>query len=150
MRWLPHYPWKKHALRLVFLVCLVALCFLPMLVSKWVADAHGCQLHEGFVTPCLVAGMDVGALLYQLFVSGWLAVFAVVVGFYVLIAFLFAAAFDVWVSLSIGQDGVARRRVPKLLYWGTVLLAIVAIHSWGAWRSHTMLQEITNQELNFL
>ena len=40
-----------------------------------VAAALGCELHEGFVNTCPVAGHDIGDTLYTMFVLGWLALF---------------------------------------------------------------------------
>lgn len=39
------------------------------------AQRHGCTVHEGYVTPCLVDGVDYGDQLYAAFVSGWLLLF---------------------------------------------------------------------------
>ena len=37
------------------------------LIASW----NDCTLHEGFRTPCVVLGRDVGGMLYQMGVMGW-------------------------------------------------------------------------------
>ncbi|MBC9209690.1 hypothetical protein IBL26_22825 [Roseomonas aerophila] len=37
-----------------------------------IAELNGCGLHEGFAQPCIVAGVDIGGLLYTMAVMGWL------------------------------------------------------------------------------
>ena len=47
----------------------------PILVaigSGSVAHAFGCQVDEGSVHPCFVAGLNLGPLFYDLGVLGWL------------------------------------------------------------------------------
>ncbi len=54
------------------LVLLVSLT--PVVAVIWAsrfAARHGCDLHEGFVNPCVVNGTDWGQTLYTAFVSGW-------------------------------------------------------------------------------
>jgi hypothetical protein len=46
----------------------------PILVSMsagMVANAFDCTLHEGFVNPCVIGGVDYGETLYSLGVMGW-------------------------------------------------------------------------------
>jgi hypothetical protein len=74
------FPWRKHWVRLGLLLALMVLPFVPTLGAKAYADAHGCQLHEGFANPCLVDGVDQGDMLYGLFVSGWLGAIAAAAG----------------------------------------------------------------------
>ncbi len=59
----------------VILGVLIIACFAPVLAvfySSTLAERHGCTLHEGFVNPCIIDGVDKGATLSALFVSGWL------------------------------------------------------------------------------
>lgn len=59
----------------ICLSILLVVCLLPlfaMLSATSFADYHNCTLHEGFVNPCVVHGMDWGDLLYGAFVSMWL------------------------------------------------------------------------------
>lgn len=36
--------------------------------------ALGCEVHEGYASPCLIAGVDIGKTLSSAFVLGWLSV----------------------------------------------------------------------------
>ena len=84
------FPWRKHWVRLGLLVAFMVLPFAPSLWAKALADAHGCQLHEGFVNPCVVDGIDQGEMLYGLFVSGWHAAIAAAASFVGLITWAIA------------------------------------------------------------
>ena len=46
-----------------------------------IANAFSCELHEGFVNPCKVLGVDIGSQLYSAFVLGWLAILTIPIGF---------------------------------------------------------------------
>lgn len=59
-----------------WLVYLVIAFFglLPLLMAMLagaVANCAKCQLSEADVGPCVIAGKDVGKVLYTMFVSGW-------------------------------------------------------------------------------
>lgn len=45
---------------------------LSTLIAGAMASAHGCPLDEGSVHPCIVAGKDIGEMLYSMGVMGWL------------------------------------------------------------------------------
>jgi len=47
---------------------------LSVLISSGVAASAGCTLNEGGVTPCPFFGFDMGGLLANMFVLGWLIV----------------------------------------------------------------------------
>jgi hypothetical protein len=67
------------ALRIVMIV-IVALCLLPFVslaISLGLADLGACQLDEGSVHPCLIAGVDLGAALYAMSVVAWVGIVAV-------------------------------------------------------------------------
>lgn len=56
----------------------ILICLSPLLMLAWAsnfANRHGCELHEGFVNPCIVNGSDWGGTLYSMMVSGWLMMF---------------------------------------------------------------------------
>lgn len=36
--------------------------------------AFGCEVHEGYSSPCVVAGVDIGRALGSAFVLGWLTI----------------------------------------------------------------------------
>lgn len=61
-------------LRIAFVLGLLV-CFAPIgsvIAAAWIAERHGCVLHEGFVNPCVVNGKDIGETLYAMGVMGWL------------------------------------------------------------------------------
>jgi hypothetical protein len=39
-----------------------------------IAEANGCELHEGFVNPCVINGVDWGERLYGWGLMGWLGI----------------------------------------------------------------------------
>ena len=60
-------PWMIY-LVIAFIGVLPVL--LAMLVGA-IADWAKCELNEGSVGPCVIAGRDVGNVLYTMFVCGW-------------------------------------------------------------------------------
>lgn len=51
------------------------LAWLPLLslvTGGEIASLAGCQLDEGSVHPCLIAGLDLGSVLNTMTVAGWL------------------------------------------------------------------------------
>jgi hypothetical protein len=54
-----------------------ALCLLPIVsvfLAMGLASYGGCQLDEGSVHPCVIAGVDLGETLYGMAVAGWFAI----------------------------------------------------------------------------
>jgi hypothetical protein len=50
-------------------------CLSPLIstaLAGWIASSHGCTLHEGFASPCVIKGTDYGETLYTMGVMGWL------------------------------------------------------------------------------
>lgn len=79
-----------HKLRIAFLFALLA-CVAPLLstaVAAGIAKFKGCTLHEGFVNPCVVAGVDIGEALYTMGVMGWLMLFTLPFGILLLLAWI--------------------------------------------------------------
>lgn len=79
-------------LRIAVAVALAA-CVAPMLsmlVAAAVAKHNGCTLHEGFANPCVVAGVDIGTLLYNMAVMGWLMLFTLPLAALVVLVWLVA------------------------------------------------------------
>ena len=66
------FPWIVYAV-VLSLILLVALApIICVIIAAAVASSHGCQLDEGSVHPCVIAGHDYGETLYTLGVMGWL------------------------------------------------------------------------------
>jgi hypothetical protein len=61
-------------------------------LAQWIANAHGCLLHEGAVNPCVVAGGDRGATLYTMFSMGWFMIATLPLG---------ACALMIWAIFAI-------------------------------------------------
>ncbi len=82
------FPWLPYVVALV-LILLVALApVISVAVAGWIAEANGCVLHEGFINPCIVNGVDAGSTLYTLFVLGWLMLATLPLGAMALAALL--------------------------------------------------------------
>lgn len=79
-------------LGLALLVCLTPL--FGVLWSSWFADRHGCILHEGFVNPCIVNGVDRGPDLYSAFVMGWFMLLTLPIGAGIALVLLVMALVD--------------------------------------------------------
>ena|SRR6516164_9856975 len=90
------FDWKQRPFR-ALLVCLVLILLITglpvinILISSVIASALGCRLDEGSVHPCLFVRMDLGDLLYFLFVSGWFAVLTIPVGVMLILVWLIVA-----------------------------------------------------------
>ena len=68
---LGNVKWLRYAV-IAALVLLLLPVALP-LAAFAVAQVGGCELNEGSASACMVAGVDVGELLYSALVLGWLA-----------------------------------------------------------------------------
>ena len=60
-------PWLVY----VVIALLGLLPLLTAMLAGAIANCAKCQLSEASVGPCVIAGKDVGKLLYAMFVSGW-------------------------------------------------------------------------------
>lgn len=72
--------WIVH---LIVLFALLVFALSPFLIAMGAgafASANGCELHEGFVNPCVVGGNDYGDTLYSLGVMGWFGLATLPVG----------------------------------------------------------------------
>lgn len=56
--------------------------------------AFGCEVHEGYASPCMVAGVDIGRALNSAFVMGWLTILALPVAAIGMVAGLIIAVLD--------------------------------------------------------
>lgn len=66
------FPGRPYRIALWVIVILMVIPFLSPIIASSLAEAHGCRLHEGFPTPCIILGMDWGDTLYAMGVLGWL------------------------------------------------------------------------------
>jgi hypothetical protein len=58
------------AMAIVIIVCVLP--FASLMLSLAVAKLGNCALDEGSVHPCVIAGVDLGPVLYDMFVLTWL------------------------------------------------------------------------------
>ena len=77
--------------KIIFTYCLIFLYsvapILCVLISSVVASAAGSRLDEGGSHPTYVLGVDVGGVLYALFVCGWFMLLTVPTGFIAMLIF---------------------------------------------------------------
>lgn len=86
---------------------LIGLCllpFLPVLLATSAAGLFGCELHEGGARECTILGLDIGGVLYPLFMSGWFALLTLP---------LLALVLLLWVLLEGGSLLRRNRRARK-------------------------------------
>ncbi|ODT80726.1 MAG: hypothetical protein ABS76_14740 [Pelagibacterium sp. SCN 64-44] len=65
------FPYWAYGLALAVILLFALAPLISVYVASAIAEAHHCPLNEGSVNSCLVGGMDLGPLLYTLFVLGW-------------------------------------------------------------------------------
>lgn len=82
------FPWLRFLFAFLVIVLLAAAPLLSALTADLIASANGCDLHEGFVNECVIAGADRGETLYAMFVLGWLGMMSLPVGAIALVAWL--------------------------------------------------------------
>jgi hypothetical protein len=94
---------RKVMLWVLALIVLFALApIISLVFAGSVASFAGCQLDEGSVHPCVLMGLDFGALLYAMGVAGWLALMTVP---------LAGIALGVWIVAAVILYIRARRAV---------------------------------------
>jgi hypothetical protein len=93
--------WIVMFLLLVVILLIAAAPLISVTVAGWIAESHGCTLHEGFVNPCIVDGEDMGDTLYTMFVMGWFMLVTLPAG---LVALL------VWIIVAVTLLIAGRRR----------------------------------------
>jgi len=74
------FPWARYLVILAIILVVGAGPIISVMISSAIANANGCNLNEGGVDTCMVAGMDLGGTLYELFVMGWLGLITVPLG----------------------------------------------------------------------
>jgi hypothetical protein len=72
-----------------FVIVLIALLpIFTMIVAVSVANAYGCQITEGVVSPCMIGGSDYGSLLQAGGISFWYLLFTMPLGFVLFVIWL--------------------------------------------------------------
>ncbi|MBB3609747.1 hypothetical protein [Rhizobium sp. BK602] len=83
----------------VVLAAIILFAFLPVLsvlLAGITAQVSGCQVDEGSVHPCMIAGFDAGELLYSLTVLGWLMLATIPAGLIMLAIWMIAFLVYLW------------------------------------------------------
>ncbi len=75
------FNWRRFILIQVIIILLAISPLLSVFAASRIATYFGCELHEGFVNPCIAFGQDIGASLYSGFVSGWYMFISLPLGF---------------------------------------------------------------------
>lgn len=73
----------------------IVLCLLPLasvVLASGFASLNGCELHEGYVNPCVVFGIDRGDTLYSAALFGWFMMFTLPIAV-ILVLLLLAFSF---------------------------------------------------------
>jgi hypothetical protein len=94
---------------LAVVTLLVWLPFLSLVAGLFLAGYTGCQVDEGSVHPCPVGGFDLGPMLYDMTVAGWLMIAAL--PFMLLTALAWAGLALAWVVRRL-RRGTVRRPAP--------------------------------------
>ncbi len=92
-------PFRALAASLILIVLFAGLPVIGIVISTEIASALGCRLDEGNPHTCPFLGMDLGGLLYALFVSGWFGLFTIPVGVVLLLVWLIAAIVSAFIHL---------------------------------------------------
>lgn len=65
------FPWKAYLWSLAGLLLFASAPLLGGFLASVIASAHDCRLNEATVHSCVVLGIDLGGMLYVLFVMTW-------------------------------------------------------------------------------
>jgi hypothetical protein len=95
-----HLPWRPYAVSLIVIVAVTLAPVASLLVAALIANFFGCRLDEGNLHPCVVGGIDLGAMLYGMGVMGWLFLATLPLG---------AIALLVWLAVLLVHLFVKRR-----------------------------------------
>jgi hypothetical protein len=86
---------------LVLIVLIAGAPLISALIAGGIAGALGCTVNEGGASACIFMGRDIGELLLDMFVLGWLAFVTLPFG---------AIAFGIWLLVACIVAVVRRRR----------------------------------------
>ncbi len=82
----------------LILLAIFLIGFGPLLLALTAgafASINGCTLHEGFVNPCVVMGIDFGERLYAMGVMAWITLVSLPVAF-VMLGIYLTVVFVLW------------------------------------------------------
>ncbi len=86
-----NWKWVLIHLGVILLILVIGLSpLIATAIAGTIAERNGCELHEGFVNPCVIDGVDRGQDLYTTAMVGWLAIATVPIGVAVAAIYLLA------------------------------------------------------------
>lgn len=65
------FPWLRYWIALLVIALLALWPLLSVLITYTIADTAGCQVNEGGINACMIAGLDWGGALYTMGMMGW-------------------------------------------------------------------------------
>ena len=74
---------------------------LSVVIASCVASHYGSQLDEGGPHPCVIHGVDVGGILYDMGVAGWFMILTVPIGLLAILMF----------TLQIFRNGAVQQKL---------------------------------------
>jgi hypothetical protein len=89
----------------IIILLVAAAPVISMVLSTWIAGGLGCKLDEGDTHPCLLAGIDIGDLLYDMFVMGWFGSLTIPLGALGLVAWA------IWAIITVRESRRQRTSV---------------------------------------
>lgn len=92
---------RRYGTALAAIVFVTVLPLIFLFTAGFVASVNDCALDEGGAHPCLVLGSDVGQILYNMVVGGWLMIFTLPIG---------AGLFVLWLLVLVVHSWRRRKR----------------------------------------
>ncbi len=83
---------RRMAIILAGIVAVATAPVMSVAIASGIASANGCKLNEADAHPCVLQGIDWGAILYGMFVMAWFAIATVPLG---------ALAVLLWIATAI-------------------------------------------------
>ena len=74
------FPWRRYAGLATTITILTLAPVLSAFAAYAIANLNDCTLHEGYVNPCVIVGVDLGGALYTMGVLGWLGLMTLPIG----------------------------------------------------------------------
>lgn len=92
--------WKWIGIHAAVVLLILAAALSPLIataIAGIIAEANGCELHEGFANPCVINGVDRGEDLYAAGMLGWFAIATIPIGVVAAAVYLLVVAIVAWV-----------------------------------------------------
>jgi hypothetical protein len=81
-----------HIVIVILIVVFAISPMIPVSIAASIAERNNCVLHEGFVNPCVVNGVDMGQNLYTMGMMGWFIIATIPLGLSVLALYIISVA----------------------------------------------------------